>query len=141
MMTKHRGAIVLVDDEIAEQFEAVSNIEANAFAADSNMIKGYLLSSINRSGYAFFIFNDYKYMHDTMYNEYGASATANLVENRQRLSINQVTSSNEEVAMKNRLDKAKRLISMIRVGRLSDIVWTDEKIFTAEVTHISQNHR
>ncbi|UYV64627.1 K02A2.6-like [Cordylochernes scorpioides] len=51
------------------------------------------------------------------------------------------TSSNEEVAMKNRLDKAKRLISMIRVGRLSDIVWTDEKIFTAEVTHISQNHR
>ncbi|UYV75058.1 RECK [Cordylochernes scorpioides] len=42
--------------------------------------------------------------------------------------------------MKNRLDKAKNLFSMIRVGRLSDIVWTDEKIFTVEVAHNSQNH-
>ncbi|UYV61146.1 hypothetical protein LAZ67_1003572 [Cordylochernes scorpioides] len=43
-------------------------------------------------------------------------------------------------AMKNRLDKAKKLFSMIRVGRLSDIVWTDENIFTVEVAHNSQNH-
>ncbi|UYV83043.1 hypothetical protein LAZ67_22001937 [Cordylochernes scorpioides] len=46
-----------------------------------------------------------------------------------------------EAAMKNRLDKAKKLLSMIRVGRLYDIVWTNEKNFTTEVAHNSQNHR
>ncbi|UYV79799.1 hypothetical protein LAZ67_18000688 [Cordylochernes scorpioides] len=46
-----------------------------------------------------------------------------------------------EAVMRNRLDKAKKLLSLIRVGRLSDIVWTDEKIFTVEVAHNSQNHR
>ncbi|UYV68186.1 hypothetical protein LAZ67_5003296 [Cordylochernes scorpioides] len=43
-----------------------------------------------------------------------------------------------EAVMKDHLDKAKKLLSKIRVGRLSDIVWTDEKIFTVEV---AQNHR
>ncbi|UYV67567.1 hypothetical protein LAZ67_5001239 [Cordylochernes scorpioides] len=46
-----------------------------------------------------------------------------------------------EATMNNRLNKANKLLSMIRVGRLSDIVWTDEKIFTVEVVHNSQNHR
>ncbi|UYV62206.1 hypothetical protein LAZ67_1008215 [Cordylochernes scorpioides] len=47
-----------------------------------------------------------------------------------------------EAAMKNRLDKAKKLFSMIRVGRrLSDILWMGEKIFIVEVAHNSQNHR
>ncbi|UYV84293.1 RBCK1 [Cordylochernes scorpioides] len=43
--------------------------------------------------------------------------------------------------MKNRLDKANKLLSMIRVILLSDIVWADEKMFTVEVAHNSQNHR
>ncbi|UYV60829.1 hypothetical protein LAZ67_1002484 [Cordylochernes scorpioides] len=43
-----------------------------------------------------------------------------------------------KAAMKNRLDKAKKFLSMIQVSQLSDIVWKDEKIFTVEVTY---NHR
>ncbi|UYV61768.1 hypothetical protein LAZ67_1006437 [Cordylochernes scorpioides] len=46
-----------------------------------------------------------------------------------------------EAAMKNRLDMAKKLFSMIRVGQLSDIVWTVEKTSTVEVAHKSQNYR
>uniref|UniRef100_A0A7I5E7H4 DDE_3 domain-containing protein n=1 Tax=Haemonchus contortus TaxID=6289 RepID=A0A7I5E7H4_HAECO len=45
-----------------------------------------------------------------------------------------------EAAKKNRLEKCQKLLA-VRAGRLSDIVWTDEKIFTVEVAHNSQNQR
>ncbi|UYV77545.1 hypothetical protein LAZ67_15001448 [Cordylochernes scorpioides] len=44
-----------------------------------------------------------------------------------------------EAAMKNRLDKVKKFLSMIRVDRLSSIMWTDEKNFTVVVAQNSQN--
>ncbi|XGW04038.1 hypothetical protein V3C99_015295, partial [Haemonchus contortus] len=46
-----------------------------------------------------------------------------------------------EAAKKNRLEKCQKLLAAVRAGRLSDIVWTDEKVFTVEVAHNSQNQR
>uniref|UniRef100_A0A7I4YBP9 HTH_Tnp_IS630 domain-containing protein n=1 Tax=Haemonchus contortus TaxID=6289 RepID=A0A7I4YBP9_HAECO len=46
-----------------------------------------------------------------------------------------------EAAKKNRLEKCQELLAAVRAGRLSDIVWADEKIFTVEVAHNSQNQR
>uniref|UniRef100_A0A7I4YY70 Transposase n=1 Tax=Haemonchus contortus TaxID=6289 RepID=A0A7I4YY70_HAECO len=46
-----------------------------------------------------------------------------------------------EAAQKNRLEKCQKHLAAVRAGRLSDIVWTDEKIFTVEVAHSGQNQR
>ncbi|VDO23990.1 unnamed protein product [Heligmosomoides polygyrus] len=46
-----------------------------------------------------------------------------------------------EAAMQIRLEKSKLLLKDIQQGRLSNVIWTDEKIFTIEMAHNSQNQR
>ena len=41
----------------------------------------------------------------------------------------------------NRIQKAKRLLCFFKTARIEDVLWSDEKIFTIEVAHNSQNHR
>lgn len=41
----------------------------------------------------------------------------------------------------NRLDKCKKLQDFFIMHRVEDVLWSDEKIFTVEVTQNSQNHR
>ncbi|XGW28476.1 hypothetical protein V3C99_008332 [Haemonchus contortus] len=46
-----------------------------------------------------------------------------------------------KAAKKNRSKKCQELLAAVRASLVSDIVWTDEKIFTVEVTHNGQNQR
>ncbi|CAP36616.1 Protein CBG19348 [Caenorhabditis briggsae] len=46
-----------------------------------------------------------------------------------------------EQSKKNRLEKAKKLLDALKVRRLSEIIWTDEKIFTVEPLPNRQNAR
>ncbi|CAP35954.1 Protein CBG18521 [Caenorhabditis briggsae] len=46
-----------------------------------------------------------------------------------------------EQSKKNRLEKAKKLLDALKVRRLSEVIWTDEKIFTVEPLPNRQNAR
>lgn len=46
-----------------------------------------------------------------------------------------------DAAKANRLQKCKNLLKFFQVRRFEDVLWTDEKVFTVEVAHNSQNHR
>uniref|UniRef100_A0A7I4YUV8 Paired domain-containing protein n=1 Tax=Haemonchus contortus TaxID=6289 RepID=A0A7I4YUV8_HAECO len=46
-----------------------------------------------------------------------------------------------EAMKENRLEKCQKILTTVCAGRLSDIIWTDEKIATVEVAHNSQNQR
>lgn len=48
-----------------------------------------------------------------------------------------LTKKNKE----SRLDKAKKLLKILKVRLISDVIWSDEKIFTIEPIPNRQNHR
>lgn len=46
-----------------------------------------------------------------------------------------------EAAKQKRVDKCQEMLKFLKVRRISDILWSDEKIFTLERAHNSQNYR